>query len=154
MKHTPETALEALGITLPTPAAPVAAYIPAKRVGNLLYISGQIPVRDGKVMLTGAVPSQVSIESARECALQCTLNGLAAARAALGSLDRIKQVVRVGAFIASDAGFGEQPKIANAASEFLQAVFGDAGKHCRAAVGTNTLPLNVPVEIEFLFEVE
>lgn len=154
MKHTPETALEALGITLPAPAAPVAAYIPAKRVGNLLYISGQIPVREGKVMLTGAVPSQVSIESARECALQCTLNGLAAARAALGSLDRIKQVVRVGAFIASDTGFGDQPKIANAASEFLQAVFGDAGKHVRAAVGTNTLPLNVPVEIEFLFEVE
>lgn len=154
MKHDPETALESLGISLPTPAAPVAAYIPTRRVGNLLYVSGQIPVREGKVMMTGVVPSAVSLEEARECALQCTLNGLAAARAALGSLNKIKQVVRIGVFVACDSGFGDQPKVANAASEFLQAIFGESGKHCRAAVGTNALPLNVPVEVEFLFEVE
>jgi enamine deaminase RidA (YjgF/YER057c/UK114 family) len=149
----PEQRLAQLGLTLPTPAAPVAAYIPTRRAGNLLYVSGQIPVRDGKVMLTGTVPGDVSLEQARECARQCTLNGLAAARAALGSLDAIKQVVRVGCFVACENGFGDQPKVANAASELLVEVFGEAGKHARAAVGTNSLPLNVPVEVEFLFEV-
>jgi enamine deaminase RidA (YjgF/YER057c/UK114 family) len=149
----PEQRLAQLGLTLPTPAAPVAAYIPTRRAGNLLYVSGQIPVRDGKVMLTGTVPGAVSLEQARECARQCTLNGLAAARAALGSLDAIKQVIRVGCFVACEDGFGDQPKVANAASELLVEVFGEAGKHARAAVGTNSLPLNVPVEVEFLFEV-
>ena len=131
----------------------MAAYIPAKRSGNLLYLSGQIPVREGKVMMTGVVPSAVSLEQARECARQCTLNGLAAARAVVGSLDAIKQVVRVGCFVACDVGLTEQPKVANAGSELLMGIFGEAGKHARAAVGTNALPLGVPVEIEFLFEV-
>ena len=150
---TPEQRLRELGLNLPVPAAPVAAYIPAKRSGNLLYLSGQIPVREGKVMMTGVVPSAVSLEQARECARQCTLNGLAAAKAVVGSLDAIKQVVRVGCFVACDVGFTEQPKVANAASELLMEIFGEAGKHARAAVGTNALPLGVPVEIEFLFEV-
>jgi enamine deaminase RidA (YjgF/YER057c/UK114 family) len=153
-KSGPEAALARLGITLPSPYAPVASYIPARRSGNLLYISGQVPFRDGKLVATGAVPSQVSLETARECALQCAINGLAAAKATLGSLDRIRQVVRVGCFVACDSGFGDQPKVANAASELLQQVFGEAGRHARAAVGTNALPLNVPVEVEFLFEVE
>ena len=150
----PEAKLAELGLTLPVPAAPVAAYIPTRRVGNLLYVSGQIPLRDGKAMALGVVPSQVSLETARDCARQCTLNGLAAAKAALGSLSRVRQVVRVGCFVACDTGFGEQPKVANACSELLQSVFGESGKHCRAAVGTNALPLNVPVEIEFVFECE
>lgn len=150
----PDAALVGLGLTLPAPAAPVAAYIPTRRSGNLLYVSGQIPIREGKLLATGTVPSAVSMEVARQCALQCTLNGLAAAKAALGgSLAGIRQVVRVGCFVASDAGFGDQPKVANAASELLMQVFGEAGRHARAAVGTNALPLNVPVEIEFLFEV-
>ena len=150
----PEANLSRLGISLPTPAAPVASYIPAKRSGKLLYISGQVPFRDGKLLATGTVPGQVSLETARECARQCALNGLAAARAAVGSLDKIKQVIRVGCFVACENGFGDQPKVANAASELLQEIFGEAGRHVRAAVGTNALPLNVPVEIEFLFEVE
>lgn len=150
----PEAALAALGLTLPAPAAPVAAYIPTRRSGNLLYVSGQIPIRDGVLLATGTVPSQVDLQSARLCALQCTLNALAAARAALGSLDRIRQVVRIGCFVASDPGFGDQHKVANAASELLQQVFGEAGRHARASVGSSALPLNVPVEIEFLFEVE
>lgn len=149
----PERRLAELGLTLPTPAAPVAAYIPTRRAGSLLFVSGQIPVREGKVMITGTVPSAVSLEQARECARQCTLNGLAAARAALGSLDAIRQVVRVGCFVACDTGFGDQPKVANAASELLVEIFGEAGKHARAAVGTNALPLGVPVEVEFTFEV-
>ncbi len=150
----PEANLARLGITLPTPAKPVAAYIPARRGGTLLYISGQIPIRDGALMATGTVPGTVSLEQARECARQCALNGLAAAKAELGSLSKIRHVVRVGCFVACENGFGDQPKVANAASELLVEVFGEAGRHARAAVGTNALPLNVPVEVEFLFEVE
>jgi enamine deaminase RidA (YjgF/YER057c/UK114 family) len=149
-----EQKLAQLGISLPAPAAPVAAYIPTRRVGNLLYVSGQIPIREGKVMATGVVGTAVTLEQARECARQCALNGLAAARAALGSLDKVRQVVRVGCFVACEAGFGDQPKVANAVSELMVEVFGESGKHARAAVGTNALPLNVPVEVEFLFEVE
>jgi enamine deaminase RidA (YjgF/YER057c/UK114 family) len=153
MPHDPEAALARLGLTLPTPAKPVAAYIPSRQSGNLLYISGQIPTRDGQLMATGTVPNQVSPDLARDCARQCALNALAAAKSALGSLARVRQVVRVGCFVACEAGFGDQPKVANAASELLVEVFGETGRHARAAVGTNALPLNVPVEIEFLFEV-
>jgi enamine deaminase RidA (YjgF/YER057c/UK114 family) len=150
----PEQTLARLGIVLPTPNPPVAAYVPTRRSGNLLFIAGQIPMRDGKVMATGSVPGQVSLEIARECARQCTLNGLAAAKAALGSLGKIRQVVRVGCFVASEPGFADHPKIANGASELLVEIFGESGKHARAAVGSSSLPLNVPVEVEFLFEVE
>jgi enamine deaminase RidA (YjgF/YER057c/UK114 family) len=150
---TPETRLQALGLTLPPAPKPVAAYIPFRRVGNLLYISGQIAMRDGALIATGAVPDEVSLEKARECAVQCTLNGLAVAKSAVGSLDQIKGVVRVGVFVCSRAGFTEQPKIANGASELLVEVFGDAGRHARAAVGNVALPLGSPVEVEFLFEV-
>ncbi len=150
----PEARLAELGITLPTPAKPVAAYIPARRAGNLLYISGQIPTKDGQMIAKGAVPSEVSIEKAQECARQCVLNGLAAAKAELGSLSKIRQVVRVGAFVCSDRGFYEQPKVANGASELLVAIFGDAGRHARAAVGSVALPLGAPIEVELLFEVK
>lgn len=149
----PEARLVELGITLPTPPKPVAAYIPCQRTGNLLYISGQIPMRNGQMIAKGAVPSEVSIEKAIECARQCVINGLANAKAELGSLAKVKQVVRVGAFVCSDRGFTEQPKVANGASELLVAVFGDAGRHARAAVGSIALPLGAPVEVEFLFEV-
>lgn len=149
-----ENRINELGLTLPEAPAPVAAYVPAKLVGNLLYVSGQIPIADGSLMAKGRVPDQVSEDQARACARQCALNGLAVARAALGSLDRVKSVVRVGCFVASEPGFGGQPKIANEASELLVSIFGDAGRHARAAVGSVALPLNVPVEIEFLFEVD
>ena len=149
----PEARLTELGITLPTPPKPVAAYIPCRRTGNLLFISGQIPIRDGQLIAKGAVPSEVSIEKAIECARQCVINGLANAKAELGSLSKVKQVVRVGAFVCSDRGFYEQPKIANGASELLVAVFGEAGKHARAAVGSVALPLGAAVEVEFVVEV-
>ncbi|MBK7404746.1 MAG: RidA family protein [Phycisphaerales bacterium] len=150
---TPESRLAQLEITLPAPPSPVAAYIPARRVGNLLFVSGQIPVRDGTVLAKGTVPGEVSIELARDCARQCALNALAIARAAAGgSLNNVTQVIRVGCFVASDPGFGGQPGIANAASELLVEIFGESGRHARAAVGSVNLPLNVPVEIEFLFE--
>jgi enamine deaminase RidA (YjgF/YER057c/UK114 family) len=150
---TPEESIASLGHTLPQAPKPVAAYIPSRQAGNLLYISGQIPVRDGQLIHRGSVPGQVSIEQAQACALQCTLNGLAVAKAALGELSRVKSVIRVGAFVCSEPGFTEQPKVANACSELLVGVFGDAGKHARAAVGSISLPLGAPVEIEFLFEV-
>lgn len=143
------------GLSLPTPARPVAAYVPTVRTGNLLFVSGQIPVRDGTVAVKGRIPGVVSIESAQEAARICVLNGLAAAAAALdGDLGRIRRVVRVGVFVQSDDGFTEQPRVANGASELLRDLFGDAGTHARAAVGVNALPLDAAVEVEFLFEVE
>lgn len=150
----PETILASLGYVLPSASKPVAAYIPSKRVGNLLYISGQIPMREGQMLASGPVPSKVTMEQALDCALQCTLNGLAAAKAAVGSLSKVKQVVRVGAFVCSDPGFDQQSKVANACSELLVKIFGERGRHCRAAVGSVALPLGAAVEIEFLFEVE
>ena len=151
--QSPEDRLLGLGLELPPAPAPVAAYVPSRRSGSLLFVSGQIPIAGGKLLATGRVPDQISEEQARACARQCALNGLAVARAALGSLDRVAQVVRVGCFVASEPGYGGQPGIANEASQLMVAVFGEAGKHARAAVGSVALPLNVPVEIEFLFEV-
>ena len=144
--------LESLGITLPTLAGPFGAYVPAKRVGNLIFVAGQIPMRDGKLVATGQVPSRCSPDLAREAAKQCVINGLAAVNSLPGEIDQIAGVARVGAFISSDFGFTEQPKIANAASEFLIELLGDAGRHARVAVGVNTLPLDASVEIEFIFE--
>lgn len=149
-----EARLKELGLELATPARPAGAYVPCRRVGNLVYVSGQVPLAGGKALATGSVPSRVSIEKARECARQCVLNAMSAIRAEVGSLDRVRQVVRVGVFVWSDEGFTEQPKVGNGASELLVEVFGEAGKHARAAVGTNSLPLGVPVEVEFLVEVE
>lgn len=138
---------------LPTPAA-FGAYVPAKRVGKLIYVSGQLPTREGKLLATGPVPSQCGTEQAAAAAKQCVLNALVAVALLEGSLDHVAGVVRVGAFIASDDDFTQQPTIANAASELLIGLFGEAGRHVRAAVGTNVLPLNASVEIEFIFEVK
>lgn len=150
----PESRLLALGFTLPKPAIPVAAYVPTRRLGNTLFVSGQIPSIEGKLIATGAVPSSVTLETAQLCARQCTLNGLAAAKAALGDLATIRSVIRIGCFVACEPAFIDHPKVANGASELLVAIFGDAGRHARAAVGAPSLPLGAPVEIEFLFEVE
>jgi enamine deaminase RidA (YjgF/YER057c/UK114 family) len=139
-------------MTLPTPPSPVAAYIPYRRVGNLLFVSGQIPMREGQLIAKGSVPRQDSLEAAQEGARQCVLNGLAVAKAAAGSLGAIKQVVRVGVWVCCEAGFNDQPKVANGASELLVAILGEAGKHARAAVGSIDLPLGAPIEVEFLFE--
>ncbi|HVZ94771.1 MAG TPA: RidA family protein [Phycisphaerales bacterium] len=148
--------LQQLSLTLPTPSKPVANYIPAVSVpagAKLLYISGQVPLRDGKLIASGVVPSAVSIEQAQTCARQCVLNALAAAQMELGSLDKIRRVVRIGVFVACDATFTEHPKVGNGASDLLVEIFGEAGKHARAAVGVPCLPLGAPVEVEFVFEV-
>ena len=144
--------LTELRIELPKLAGPFGAYVPAKRVGNLIFVAGQIPMRDGKLIATGPVPSKCSPDQAREAARQCVINGLAAVETLAGGIDQLLGVARVGAFNTSDVGFTEQPKIANAASELLIELLGDAGRHARAAVGVNTLPLGASVEIEFLFE--
>jgi enamine deaminase RidA (YjgF/YER057c/UK114 family) len=152
--QSPEERLAALGLVLPPAPKPVAAYIPARRAGNLLFISGQIPMADGKLLAQGAIPDPVSIEQGKRCARQCVLNGLAVAKAELGRLSAVRQVVRVGVFVCSQPGFHAQPQVANGASELLVEVFGEAGRHARAAVGSIDLPLGAPVEVEFVFEVE
>ena len=149
----PTQRLADLALTLPTAPKPVAAYVPTVRTGNLVFVSGQLPFAGGSLMATGAVPTEVNLETAQTCARQCVLNGLAALTGEIGSIDNVKRVVRVGCWVASAPGFGDQPKVANGASELLVEIFGDAGRHARAAVGSVALPLNTPVEIEFLFEV-
>jgi enamine deaminase RidA (YjgF/YER057c/UK114 family) len=146
--------LSELGWTLPAAPKPVGAYVPAVRTGNLLFISGQLPVWSGKLIAEGKVPSDVNVEMARKAAAQCAVNALAIVADELGGdWSRLVRVVRIGVFVQCEVGFHDQAKVANGASELLQEVFGDAGKHARATVGVNALPLNAAVEAEFLFEV-
>jgi enamine deaminase RidA (YjgF/YER057c/UK114 family) len=152
-KH-PEAILAELGLALPAASKPVAAYVAAKLSRNMVYTAGQIPMRDGALVASGSVPSAVSVEKAREAAVVCTLNGLAAIKGVIGDLAKVKQVVKIDVFVCSDAGFAQQPFVANAASELLMQVFGEAGKHARAAVGSIALPLGASVEIAFVVEVE
>jgi len=150
---TPEERLEELGLSVPGVAAPVAAYIPAIRSGNHVYTSGQLPMRDGRLLHTGAVGGVVSQAEAVECARQCALNALAAVKAEVGELAAVKQIVKVVVFVASTPDFTNQPMVANGVSELLGEVFGDAGRHARSAVGVAVLPLHAPVEVELLVEV-
>ncbi|HUR70291.1 MAG TPA: RidA family protein [Candidatus Thermoplasmatota archaeon] len=149
----PEETLTKLGYALPTPTRPVAAYVPTVRTGNLVYVAGQLPFVDGKLPKTGRLGEGVALEEGQTFARQCVLNALAALKVEIGELARVKRVVRVGAFVASADGFTDQPKVANGASELLVQVFGDAGRHARAAVGVNVLPLGAPVEVELLVEI-
>jgi len=153
--NNPHSRLQSLGITLPPAPKPVASYVPARRSGNQVFISGQIPIMQGELLAKGSVPTHTSLEAAGSCARQCTLNALACLHAEIGDLSKVTRVVKVGVFVASEPGFGDQPKIANACSDLLVEIFGESiGQHARAAVGVSALPLNVPVEIEFIFEVE
>lgn len=148
--------LASLGITLPAAPAPVAAYVPAVRTGNLVVVSGQIPFSapGGPLLATGPVPSKVTPDQARLAARQCALNALAVLSDHLeGDLDRVRRILRLGVFVLSDSGFADQPQIANGASELLVEVFGEAGRHARAAVGSVALPLDATVELEMLAEV-
>ena len=145
--------LAALGLTLPPVTAPVAAYVPAVRTGAYVYVSGQVPVADGKLVATGKVGAEVSAEDAAGMARTCALNALAAAASAAGGLERIRRIVKVVGFVASAPDFYGQPQVINGASDLLGEVFGDAGKHARSAVGVAVLPRNVPVEVELIAEV-
>ncbi|HMD11661.1 MAG TPA: RidA family protein [Marmoricola sp.] len=150
---TPEQRLAELGLAIPEVAAPVAAYVPATRSGQHVYTSGQLPMRDGRLLHTGAVGGVVSQDEAVECARQCALNALAAIKAEVGELAAVKQIVKVVVFVASTPDFTNQPMVANGVSELLGEVFGDAGRHARSAVGVAVLPLHAPVEVELLVEV-
>ena len=141
-----------LQIELPRPSGPFGSYVPAKIVGDLIYVAGQLPMKDGKLLATGPVPSSCSIDAAKAAARQCVINALASVAALIDTmLERVAGVIRVGAFVSSDNGFTQQPAVANGASDFLVELLGPAGQHVRAAVGVNTLPLDASVEIEFIF---
>jgi enamine deaminase RidA (YjgF/YER057c/UK114 family) len=149
---TPRERLAELGINLPPVTPPLAAYLPAVQTGNHVYVSGQVPVADGKVLATGKVGGEVSPEQAKELAARCALNILAVVDALVG-LDHVVRVVKVVGFVASADGFTAQPGVINGASEFFVDVFGEAGRHARSAIGVFALPLGVPVEVEAIFEV-
>ena len=148
-----ESRLESLGIVLPNAARPVASYIPAKKVGNLIFTSGQLPMVNGELISKGLLGQSVEIEEANMAAKICTLNALAAIKNLIGDLDKIQQIVKVTGYVACVPTFIEQPAVVNGASEFLLELFGESGKHARSAVGMSSLPLNSSVEIELTVEV-
>ncbi len=142
-----------LGLILPTPAKPLAAYVPAKKSGNLVFTAGQLPIVDGVLVAQGFLGKNVEIAEAYEAARICTLNALAAIKGVIGELDQIKQIVRVVGYVASVPEFTQQPAVVNGASELLLEIFGENGKHARSAVGMAVLPLNAAVEIELTVEI-
>jgi enamine deaminase RidA (YjgF/YER057c/UK114 family) len=148
-----EEKIKKLGIIIPEVVKPLAAYIPAMQVGNLVMTSGQVPIFEGKVKYTGKVGKDLSEEEGKEAAKLCALNCLSAIKSVIGNFDNIKRVVKLTVFVSSAEGFTAQPKVANGASEFIGEIFGEAGKHVRSAVGVSELPLNSAVEIEMIVQV-
>jgi enamine deaminase RidA (YjgF/YER057c/UK114 family) len=156
---TPQQKLQKLGLELPAPAAPVGAYVPAVRTGNLIFTAGQIPIKDGELLAAGKVPTDVAVDLAQAATMQAALNALAAVKAALGAgdeadpLERVTRVVRLNVFVNSAPGFTDQAVVANAASDLLVGLFGEAGRHTRCAIGAAELPLGAPVELDLIVEV-
>ena len=148
-----ETQLATLGLTLPAPPKPVATYVPCVQAGDLLFLSGMLPFRDGSLIMEGKLGRELTVEQGYEAAQMALLNALAVIRSHLGTLDKIRQVVRLVGFVASAEGFVQQPMVINGASDLLAKIFGSAGRHARAAVGVAELPLNAPVEIELIIQV-
>ena len=148
--RSPEQELKARGLELPPPPAPKGAYVPVVLHHHEAWVSGMLPLREGALLARGLVGGDVSVERGKEAARWAALNGLAALRQALGSLDRVERVLRVGVFVASAPGFTAQPEVANGASELLVEVFGEAGRHARTAIGAARLPLDTPVEVEMV----
>ncbi len=149
----PEEKLKELGIELPEALAPLGSYIPFMRTGNLIFLSGILPMINGRLTRQGKVGKEVSLDEAREDARIITVNALSILRAYLGNLKKIKRCIKLTGYVASDPDFTEQPKVLNAASDLLYDIFGEKDRHVRSAIGVNVLPLNSPVEIEFIFEV-
>ncbi len=150
---TVEQKLQSMGITIPETPKPVAAYIPALQVNDLVFTSGQIPIVKGELKFKGKLGEKISKEQGYQAAKICALNALSAIKGVVGNLDRIEQVVKVVGFVACSEGFTEQPAVINGASEFLQEVLGEKGVHARSAVGVAELPLGVPVEVELIVKV-
>ena len=149
-----EDRLAAAGHTVPDVAAPVAAYVPAVRSGSYVYTSGQLPMSQGALLASGKVGATVSVEEGMELAAQCALNAIAAVRSVIGDLDRVVRVVKVTGFVASDPQFTGQPTVVNGASHLIATAFDDAGIHARSAVGVSVLPLDAPVEVELIVEID
>ena len=149
-----EERLKELGLEIPAAAAPAAMYFPVKQTGNLLFISGQIPVKDGVMQYTGKAGKDKTLEEAQAAARLCAINIIAALKGFTGDLDKVKSIVKITAFVASETGFDKQHLVANGASELLFDVFGEAGRHTRSAVAVNQLPLDATVEVEAIVEVE
>ena len=148
-----EDKLRQMGLELPPPPTPVAAYLPTVKTGNLVFVSGQIPRQQGELKYRGHVGGELSLEDGRAAALLCALNALAAVKQEIGGLDRILRIVKVTGYVASAPGFTDQPKVVDGASVFLNELLGEKGQHARAAVGVNELPLGVAVELEMIVEV-
>ena len=148
-----EDKLASLGITLPSPPAPAGSYVPVVVSHNLAFVAGQIPTEAGQVKFRGKVGTDLSIEAGQQAARLCTINALAQLKTALGSLDRVRRVVKVTGFVNCEPSFVDQPKVINGASDLLVQLFGEDGKHARAAVGVSSLPLDSAVEVEFIVEV-
>ncbi len=148
-----EARLRELGIDLPTAARPLASYVPVAVSGRFAFVSGQVPLDEGKVMVAGKLGDGVSLEEGQAATRRCALQALAALRDELGTLDRITKVVRIAVFVASAEDFTDQPKVANGASDLFVEVFGDVGRHARTAVGVAELPLGAPVEVEVTVEI-
>ena len=151
---TPEERLAELGIELPAAPAPAAAYVPFVRSGALLFTAGQVAVRDGALVATGKVGAEVDLDTAVACARQCAINVLAQLKAAVDELSRVRRVLKLTVFVASDPSFVQQHIVANGASELIGEVLGDAGRHARSAVGAPALPMDSPVEVEAIVEVD
>ncbi len=141
-----------LGIELPAAPAPVGSYVPSVRSGNLLYLSGMLPLREGKLTRTGRVGESLSLDEARGEARQAVLSALSVVKDQIHTLERVVRCVKLTGYVASAPGFTDQPKVLNAASDLLYEIFGDRGRHARSAVGVQVLPLNAPIEIELIFE--
>ena len=149
----PEDKLKELGIELLEAPLPLGSYIPVIRTGELVFLSGILPLRQGKLIRQGKVGKEISLDEAKEEARIATINALSVLKAHIGSLDKVKRCIKVTGYVASEPDFVEQPKVLNAASDLLFEIFGERGRHVRSAVGVNVLPLNSPLEIEFIFEV-
>lgn len=150
---TPEERLKHLGIELPDAPKPLGSYVPLVRTGNLVFLSGILPLVEGKLSREGRVGEKVTVDEAREDARTAAINALAILKSNLGTLNKIRRCVKITGYVSSAPGFTEQPNVLNAASDFMFEIFGEVGRHARAAVGVNVLPLNSPVELEFIFEV-
>jgi len=150
----PEKKLQEMGIDLPTPPKPVASYVPTVQTGNLVFVSGQLPFVEGSLKYEGKVGGEVSLDEGYEAAKLCTINCLSVIKGEIGDLSKVKRIVKLTGYVSSAENFNKQPQVINGASDFLGEVFGKKGEHSRAAVGVNELPLNTPVEIEMIVEVD
>lgn len=149
-----ESRLQELGVTLPSPPMPVASYVPVTISGNIAFVSGQIPIADGAIKYVGKLGVDVPMEAGQAAAQLCAINVLAQLKAAIGDLDRVVKCLKLGVFVNAAPDYTQHPEVANGASDLIAALYGDAGKHARAAVGVGSLPRGVAVEVEAIFEIK